>query len=114
MNYSQILAPWKISVYLFLDTTSTLSISILVQTKHAITNRDYYIFLGSLDCSIKLWDFNAITEEANGEETGTNNTVQKEDKFLLQSFSTKNSPIKGLHFTRRNLLLAVGSYEGSS
>lgn len=73
-------------------------------------------FSGSLDCNIILWDFNAITEEANGEEAGTNNntTVQKEDKFLLRSFATKNSPIKGLHFTRRNLLLAVGSYEGSS
>ncbi|KAH9634956.1 hypothetical protein HF086_016517 [Spodoptera exigua] len=70
---------------------------------------------GSLDCSIKLWDFNAITEEANGEEvSSTNNAVQKEDKYLLRSFATKNSPIKGLHFTRRNLLLAVGSYEGSS
>ncbi|CAB3231072.1 unnamed protein product [Arctia plantaginis] len=69
---------------------------------------------GSLDCTIKLWDFAAITEEANGEEAGANNSIQKEEKFLLRSFATKNSPIKGLHFTRRNLLLAVGSYEGSA
>ncbi|XP_060800929.1 transcription initiation factor TFIID subunit 5 [Amyelois transitella] len=70
---------------------------------------------GSLDCSIKLWDFIAITEEVQNEEIGTSNsTFQKDDKCLLRSFPTKNSPIKGLHFTRRNLLLGVGSYEGSS
>ncbi|XP_072936555.1 transcription initiation factor TFIID subunit 5 [Epargyreus clarus] len=69
---------------------------------------------GSLDCNIKLWDFTAITEEATGEEPGVNTSTLKEDKFLLRSFSTKNSPIKSLHFTRRNLLLAVGTYEGSS
>lgn len=68
---------------------------------------------GSLDCTIKLWDFTAITDEA-AEEEGYNTTIQKEDKFLLRSFATKNSPIKGLHFTRRNLLLASGSYEGSA
>ncbi|KAL0894765.1 hypothetical protein ABMA27_013297 [Loxostege sticticalis] len=69
---------------------------------------------GSLDCNIKLWDFAAITDEATVEETGNSNGVQKEEKFLLRSFPTKNSPIKCLHFTRRNLLLAVGTYEGSS
>ncbi|CAG9784433.1 unnamed protein product [Diatraea saccharalis] len=68
---------------------------------------------GSLDCNIKLWDFTAITDEATGEEPGSSNGL-KEDKFLLRSFPTKNSPIKCLHFTRRNLLLAVGTYEGSS
>ncbi|XP_041989256.1 transcription initiation factor TFIID subunit 5 [Aricia agestis] len=68
---------------------------------------------GSLDCTIKLWDFAAVTDESTAEENA-NNSVQKEDKLLLMSFSTKSSPIKNLHFTRRNLLLAVGSYEGSS
>ncbi|KAG6454068.1 hypothetical protein O3G_MSEX008468 [Manduca sexta] len=68
---------------------------------------------GSLDYNIKLWDFTAITEEATLEEAGIVNSTQKEDKFLLRSFPTKNSPIKGLHFTRRNLLLAVGTYEGN-
>ncbi|XP_028162683.1 transcription initiation factor TFIID subunit 5 [Ostrinia furnacalis] len=69
---------------------------------------------GALDCNIKLWDFTAITEEVTAEEAGNSNGVQKEEKFLLRSFATKNSPIKCLHFTRRNLLLAVGTYEGSS
>lgn len=69
---------------------------------------------GSLDSTIKLWDFSLITDENTSEEGGANNATQKEEKFLLRSFATKNSPIKNLHFTRRNLLLAVGSYEGSS
>lgn len=71
-------------------------------------------FTGSLDCTIKLWDFTAITEEASGEENGNSSVIPKEEKLLLRSFATKNSPIKSLHFTRRNLLLAVGTYEGSS
>ncbi|KAI5641491.1 WD domain, g-beta repeat domain-containing protein [Phthorimaea operculella] len=69
---------------------------------------------GSLDCTVKLWDFTAITEEASGEENGASNSIQKDEKYLLRSFATKNSPIKHLHFTRRNLLLGVGTYEGSS
>ncbi|VVC86700.1 unnamed protein product [Leptidea sinapis] len=70
---------------------------------------------GSLDCTIKLWDFGLITDENTSEENTTNgSTATKEEKFLLRSFATKNSPLKNLHFTRRNLLLAVGSYEGSS
>lgn len=77
-------------------------------------NQTILLFPGSLDCTIKLWDFTAITDEATNEENGNSSTAQKDDKFLLRSFATKNSPVKSLHFTRRNLLLAVGSYEGSS
>ncbi|CAG4944848.1 unnamed protein product [Colias eurytheme] len=69
---------------------------------------------GSLDCTIKLWDFAAITDESTNDDNTANNSAPKEEKFLLRSFATKNSPLKNLHFTRRNLLLAVGSYEGSS
>ncbi|KPJ15131.1 Transcription initiation factor TFIID subunit 5 [Papilio machaon] len=69
---------------------------------------------GSLDCTIKLWDFTQITEETVNDETGSTTSVPKDEKYLLRSFATKNSPIKSLHFTRRNLLLGVGTYEGSS
>lgn len=81
---------------------------------HAISfSRDGNILVtGSLDCTIKLWDFTAMTDEANNEDAQIN--IQKEDRFLLRSFPTKSSPITSLHFTRRNLLLAVGTYEGSS
>ncbi|XP_038222053.1 transcription initiation factor TFIID subunit 5 [Zerene cesonia] len=69
---------------------------------------------GSLDCTIKLWDFVAITDESTNDDNNATGSAPKEEKFLLRSFATKNSPLKNLHFTRRNLLLAVGSYEGSS
>lgn len=69
---------------------------------------------GSLDCTIKLWDVAAITDEVPVEDAPNNPVEKKEDKFLLRSFATKNSPITSLHFTRRNLLLAVGTYEGST
>ncbi|XP_037977282.2 transcription initiation factor TFIID subunit 5 [Plutella xylostella] len=70
---------------------------------------------GSLDNTIKLWDFALATDETTAEEpVGAPTTAQKEEKLLLRSFATKNSPVTSLHFTRRNLLLAVGTYEGSS
>ncbi|XP_047515654.1 transcription initiation factor TFIID subunit 5 [Pieris napi] len=69
---------------------------------------------GSLDCTIKLWDFALITDESANDENIASSSPAKEEKILLRSFATKNSPLKNLHFTRRNLLLAVGSYEGSS
>ena len=34
------------------------------------------------------------------------------DKYRLATFRTKESPIMGIHFTRRNLLLAFGPYVG--
>ena len=34
-------------------------------------------------------------------------------RFLGQ-FATKSTPIQCLHFTRKNLLLAVGPYSGNS
>lgn len=35
------------------------------------------------------------------------------DSYLLRSFGTKNSPILGLHFTRRNLLFGIGRFDMS-
>lgn len=70
---------------------------------------------GSLDCTLKLWDFTALAEEATNEENIANSgKVSSDDRFLLRSFGTMSAPIACLHFTRRNLLLAVGMYEGSS
>jgi len=42
-----------------------------------------------------------------------NPDIKKSDTYLLRSYGTKNSPLLHLHFTRRNVLLAVGMYEGS-
>lgn len=42
-----------------------------------------------------------------------NPDVKTGDQFLLRTYSTKNSPILCLHFSRRNLLMSVGMYEAS-
>jgi transcription initiation factor TFIID subunit 5 len=33
------------------------------------------------------------------------------EAVLLASYRTKATPVLGLHFTRRNLLLAIGTFE---
>ncbi|GLH04111.1 hypothetical protein R5R35_003384 [Gryllus longicercus] len=77
-------------------------------------SRDGHILTsGSLDCSIKLWDFTRLAEEMALEDVNIshNPDIKKSDSYLLRSFATKNSAILSLHFTRRNLLLAVGIYD---
>ncbi|XP_077300111.1 TATA-box binding protein associated factor 5 [Arctopsyche grandis] len=70
---------------------------------------------GALDCTLKLWDFNILNDEITNEESNGphNPEVRTGDRYFLRSYATKNSPIISLHFTRRNLLLAVGMYESS-
>lgn len=70
---------------------------------------------GALDSTLKLWDFNKLLEETNSEDVNVshNPDVRSGDSYLLRTYSTKNSPILCLHFTRRNLLLAVGMYESA-
>lgn len=70
---------------------------------------------GSLDCTLRLWDFTKLTEDISGENVNVshNPDVRDGEPYLLRSFPTKSSPFIGLHFTRRNLLLAVGMYDGS-
>lgn len=67
----------------------------------------------ALDCTLKLWDFSKLLEETNNEDVNVshNPDVRTGDGYLLRSFATKNSPILNLHFSRRNLLMAVGMYE---
>lgn len=67
----------------------------------------------ALDCTLKLWDFNKLVEETNNEDVNVshNPDVRTGDGYLLRSFATKSSPILNLHFTRRNLLMAVGMYD---
>lgn len=68
---------------------------------------------GSLDCTMRLWDFQKLAEDISGENVNVshNPDVKDGDQYLLRSFPTKSSPFLTLHFTRRNLLLAVGMYE---
>ncbi|KAK9888865.1 hypothetical protein WA026_001085 [Henosepilachna vigintioctopunctata] len=71
---------------------------------------------GGLDCSLKVWDFSKITEDISSEEVNVshNPDVKTGDQYLLRDFATKSSPLIHLHFTRRNLLLAVATFDGSN
>lgn len=71
---------------------------------------------GSLDCTVKLWDFTKLSEDTSSEDVNIshNPDVKSGDNYLLRSFATKSSPIVSLHFTRRNLLLAVSMFDGVS
>lgn len=68
---------------------------------------------GSLDCTLKLWDFTKIADDSSSEDVNIshNPEVKSGDSYLLRSFATKNSPLIALHFTRRNLLLAVSMFD---
>lgn len=68
---------------------------------------------GSLDCTIKLWDFTKLADDTNSEDVNIshNPDVKSGDNYLLRSIATKNSPLINLHFTRRNLLLAVAMFD---
>ena len=70
----------------------------------------------SNDLSLNIWDFAKFASELNLEEVNVthNPTVETNaaDKYRLATYRTKESPIMGIHFTRRNLLLAFGPYSG--
>ena len=69
----------------------------------------------SLDCTIAIWDFGKLMNEAALEEVNvTHNPDVRRDSenFLLGNYLAKNTPVLHLHFTRRNLLLASGPFEG--
>ncbi|XP_071791479.1 transcription initiation factor TFIID subunit 5-like [Asterias amurensis] len=67
---------------------------------------------GGIDHCIKLWDAKKVATEVEAEDmTTTPHIVQSEkSKLLLGSYPTKATAVHYLHFTRRNLLLAAGSY----
>lgn len=70
---------------------------------------------GSLDCTLRFWDFTKLCEDISGENVNVshNPDVREGDAYLLRTFPTKSSPFIGLHFTRRNLLLAIGMYDST-
>nr|CAD7569457.1 unnamed protein product [Timema californicum] len=84
-------------------------------TVHSLAfSRDGHILTsGALDCSIKLWDFTKLAEEVSLEDVNIshNPDIKKSDSYLLRSYGTKNSAVLALHFTRRNLLLAIGMFD---
>jgi len=68
----------------------------------------------SIDGSISLWNFQKFLNESTLEEVNvTHNPSVRTDtsEFLIATFHTKETPIIGIHFTRRNLLLSIGPTE---
>ncbi|XP_065886534.1 transcription initiation factor TFIID subunit 5-like [Dysidea avara] len=57
---------------------------------------------GGMDQCVILWDTSVFEEEQRRKNAST--------EGLLSRFPTKSTPIHKLHFTRKNLLLAVGPY----
>ncbi|CAG0921817.1 unnamed protein product [Notodromas monacha] len=80
---------------------------------------------GGLDCTLKLWDYAKLAKEFAAESSapgaatpGTtphNPDVRmgEEELLLLGSYPTKKTPIIELHFTRRNLLVGAGAFDGA-
>lgn len=92
---------------------------------HAMTisslafSRDNTIFAtASLDCSVQLWDFTKLVDESSLEDVNIshNPDILKRSAVIeslrLARYPTKATPVMALHFTRRNLLLAAGMFEG--
>merc|ERR1712029_249490 len=70
---------------------------------------------GAIDSTIAIWDFAKLTNEAALEDVNVthNPDVMKDsEKLLLGSYRSKSTPVQHLHFTRRNLLLTSGPFEG--
>ncbi len=71
---------------------------------------------GGQDCCVRLWNFTRMTEDVMSEEGGTLTPETKKlscSHLLVGEYPTKNVPIYGLHFTRRNVLLASGPFQSN-
>ncbi|XP_014256653.1 transcription initiation factor TFIID subunit 5 [Cimex lectularius] len=71
---------------------------------------------GALDCTVKLWDFTKLSNEVSIEDVNVMHNPDirtNSEAYLLRSYATKNSSLIYLHFSRRNLLLAVATYNNS-
>lgn len=70
---------------------------------------------GGLDCSVKLWDVNRLFAEIDLEDLNISHTPavrNNSENLLLGMYPTKATTVLDLHFTRRNLLLASGMFNG--
>jgi hypothetical protein len=81
---------------------------------------------GGLDCALKLWDYARLAKEFAAESSGPGAAtpdatphnpdvrVGEEESLLLGCYPTKKTPIFELHFTRRNLLVGAGAFDGGA
>ncbi|XP_076448428.1 transcription initiation factor TFIID subunit 5-like [Babylonia areolata] len=68
---------------------------------------------GGMDNSIRLWDLARIMEEQDPESDNnipSSLSVNTNPALLLGTYYTKCTPVLGLHFTRRNVLIGCGPY----
>ncbi|XP_007910610.2 transcription initiation factor TFIID subunit 5 [Callorhinchus milii] len=69
---------------------------------------------GSMDHTVRLWDMVKAFEDLETDDfstaTGHISLADNSQELLLGSYLSKSTPVIGLHFTRRNLLLAAGAY----
>uniref|UniRef100_A0A671SNK7 Transcription initiation factor TFIID subunit 5 n=1 Tax=Sinocyclocheilus anshuiensis TaxID=1608454 RepID=A0A671SNK7_9TELE len=69
---------------------------------------------GSMDNTVRLWDsMKAFDEVETDDFTATTGHIHLPDnsqELLLGMYHSKSTPVTHLHFTRRNLLLAAGTY----
>lgn len=85
----------------------------LLSIKHFLICSNVLIS-ASVDSSITLWNFSKFTGDCNLEEVNvTHNPGVRTDStnIIIANFRTKDSPVLGIHVTRRNLLIGVGASE---
>ena len=63
---------------------------------------------GSRDSCVKIWDINKVL--ANQTADRVPNDVNDGKMYEIGSYATKSIPVLCVHFNRRNLLLAGGSF----
>jgi len=74
------------------------------------------MLLGSLDCTLKLWDFTKLAEEMSLEDVNVSHNPDVKtnaESYLLRTFATKNTSVLTVHFSRRNLLLGIGMFDST-
>lgn len=94
-----------------------LQLRIFSLTSIIFTQNSTLQIQGSLDCSVKLWDFTKLSEEVSLEDVNVSHNPDirtNTDAYLLRSYATKNTPLLHLLFSRRNVLLSVGTYDAAN
>ncbi|EJW87341.1 hypothetical protein WUBG_01752 [Wuchereria bancrofti] len=62
------------------------------------------------DSALSFYSVDTITAHSGSQDHLNNDPKINPSGFHLYSYATKNTSIVDLHFTRRNLVLAVGAY----
>ena len=75
------------------------------------------VVAGYSNCTIRLWDLTKLfapfldTDAPVLQSSLNQSSLPDSASFLMNTFHTKATPVKFLHFTRKNLLLVGGNYQ---